>query len=71
MNVLLGALRSKTIWVNALLAAINAFTNGLSDVGLDPETYSLIQIVANIVIRAITSGSLAEKGRELAARIGL
>ena len=61
-----GALRSRTIWVNALtaIAGLSALAGPLTGV-LGPQAAAAILLasgVANIVLRVVTPESLTEKG---------
>jgi uncharacterized membrane protein HdeD (DUF308 family) len=61
-----GAARSKTIWINALtaIAGLSALAGPLTGL-LGPQTAAAVLVasgVANIVLRAITTESLEEKG---------
>ncbi len=69
LNALVGAFFSKSVWINVALAAVNAYTNGLADVGLSVEVYSLIQVLGNLAVRAITSVSLSDKGAAVKAKL--
>ncbi len=61
MKTLIGALRSKTIWANVILAAGAALIESLSAAGLPATTYALIVAAVNAGLRAITTTSLADK----------
>lgn len=61
--VLIGALTSKTIWLNVGMVAVQALLEGLGNIGLDAQTYALIQIAANVAVRSITGSSLKDKGK--------
>ena len=70
LNALIGAFFSKSVWINVALAAVNAYTNGLADVGLSPEVYSLVQVLGNLAVRAITSTTLGERGVAVKSVLG-
>ena len=68
---IIGALKSLTVWVNSLAGTLVIFLPELKEAlpelapHLGPETYkwlALVVIVSNLVLRAKTSKSLAEKG---------
>lgn len=62
MNVLEGFLKSKTIWFNVLSLAAAIFMSDEIKAYVDPMTLIKIQTVINIVLRLVTTQSVAEKG---------
>jgi hypothetical protein len=61
MNAIAGAFTSKTIWANIAAAASAAFLDGLGVAQIDATWFAGIQSAINIVLRFVTTGSLADK----------
>jgi hypothetical protein len=62
MDVLLGALKSKTIWFN--LIGLVAIVLGSEQIKafISPEHLLMIQAIVNLILRVATTESLAIKG---------
>lgn len=64
MDTVKGAMKSKTVWLGVLVAALSAFQAGLGDAGLSPEQLGVVGPLLGVVIvwlRAITNSSLLDK----------
>jgi hypothetical protein len=64
METLKGAVKSKTVWLGVLVAALSALQSGLNGVGITPEQLGVVGPLLGVVIvwlRSITTGSLADK----------
>ena len=61
LGKLLGMFKSKTIWVNLVMAVAGVVTEGLATIGLDPAIYAAIVAFVNFGLRFITTESLEAK----------
>lgn len=65
MKKLVGALKSKTMWLNAAVAAatgvVEVLGGGLEGAGIDPSLLLIIVTALNMGLRWITSVSLDQK----------
>jgi len=61
MNTLKGALLSKTVWFNVIMLAIGVITILSKNHSIDPKILADITGIGNLILRLVTTGSLADK----------
>lgn len=64
MDTLKGAMKSKTVWLGVVVAALSALQAGLNDSGVSPEQLGVVGPLLGVVIvwlRSITTSSLVDK----------
>ena len=62
--MLAGAVKSKTVWLGVVVAALSALQAGLGDAGVTPEQLGVVGPLLGVLIvllRAITDKPLAAK----------
>jgi hypothetical protein len=64
INMITGALKSKTVWLGVVVAALSALQAGLGDAGITPEQLGIVGPILGALIvwlRAITDKPLSQK----------
>lgn len=66
MDVLKGAMKSKTVWLGVLVAALSALQAHLNGAGVTPEQLGIAGPILGALIvwlRSMTASSLADKAK--------
>lgn len=64
MDTLKGAMKSKTVWLGVLVAALSALQSQLNNAGISAEQLGIAGPILGAVmiwLRSISTGSLADK----------